>query len=105
MAGSRRPMATDSIEQLGARKDDLTPTFSPRQPEEVVHAVGLAPGHDRLAAEPAVAADQDLDLGPIPADPPDDPLQLLQGPGRGVDVGGPQLGAEQLIAAEVVQGS
>ena len=33
----------------------------------------------------------------------DDPLELLQRPGRGVDVRGPQPGAEQVIAAEDVQ--
>jgi hypothetical protein len=33
------------------------------QPEDVVHTMDLAPGHDRLAAEPAVAAVQDLDVG------------------------------------------
>jgi hypothetical protein len=73
------------------------------QPDQVIHAVALAPAEDLLAAEAAVGADDDLDLGPGLPDLRHDPLQVLHRPGAGVDVGGPQPGAEQVIAAEDVQ--
>ena len=65
--------------------------------------MGLAPGHDRLAAETRAAADDDLGLGPARANLPDDALQFLDTAGRGIDVGSAQPRAQQVLAAEDVQ--
>src|SRR3954467_1908902 len=43
-----------------------------RQAEDIVHPVGLRPRHQRLAAEAAVATQQNADPWPAGADAPDD---------------------------------
>ena len=48
--------------------DDPLQTLVFRQSQEVIDAVGLAPCHDRLAAEPAVAANHDLHLEATPGE-------------------------------------
>ena len=73
------------------------------KPEHVVDAVLLAPRHQLLAGKAAVGPQDDPHLGPALADLRDDALDLLDGPGRGVDVGAPQLGRQQVPAAEDVQ--
>ena len=73
------------------------------QAEDEVDPVGLAPGHQRLAGEAAVGAEQDADPRPAGADPADDARDLLDGPGRGVDVGAAELGRQQVPAAEDVE--
>ena len=72
--------------------DQLEQPWILGQPEEVIHAVGLTPCHDRIATESAVATDDDLHLGPSLADLRDNPLNLLQGSGTGIDVGWPEPG-------------
>jgi len=62
-----------------------------RQAEQVVDAVRLAPGHQVLAREAAVRAQQNARVGPTLADTLGDPFHLLDRAGRGVDVGPPQL--------------
>jgi hypothetical protein len=47
------------------------------QPEQVVDAAALAPGHDGLAAESRVGADDDPGVGPAGSDLGDDAGQLL----------------------------
>ena len=83
--------------------DLLDETRRPREPEQVVDAVLLAPGHQRLAREAAVAAQDDPDPRPAGADLADDPGHLLGGPGRGVDVRAPQLRRQQVAAAEHIE--
>ena len=72
-------------------------------PKNVGDPVGRAPAHPRLAGEARVRAQQDLDSGPARPDLGDDPRHLVDRAGRGVDVRAPQLGREQLAAAEHVQ--
>jgi hypothetical protein len=48
--------------------------------------------HQVLAAEAAVAAHHDAHVRPVAADVGHDPRQVLEQPGRGVDVRGPQQG-------------
>ena len=48
-----------------------------RQAEDIVHGVALAPAHQVLAREAAVAAQQDVDLGPAFADHRDDAANLV----------------------------
>ena len=71
--------------------------------EDVVDAVGLAPAHQLVAGEARVGAQEDLDPWPALADLADDARDLVLGPGRGVDVRAPQLGGQQVTAAEHVQ--
>ena len=71
--------------------------------EDEVDPVRLAPGHQRLAGEAAVGAQQDPHPRPAGADLADDARDLLHGAGRGVDVGAAQLGRQQVPAAEDVE--
>ena len=68
-----------------------------------VHAVLLAPRHQRLARKATVGSQQDARKRPAGADLPDDPRNLLDATRTGVDVGGAQLGRQQVAAAEHVQ--
>ncbi|HEX4793922.1 MAG TPA: hypothetical protein VH370_09030 [Humisphaera sp.] len=70
---------------------------------ETRNLVPLAPAHDVIAAESAVAADDDLYRRPRLADALCDPLDLRQCTGRCVYVAGPQAGAQYVLAAENVQ--
>ena len=74
-----------------------------RQAEHVVHAIGLAPGHQGLAGEAGIAAQQDARPRPAAADAADDPRDLLHRAGRAVDVRAPQLRRQQVTAAEDVE--
>ena len=74
-----------------------------RQPEQEVDAVGLAPGHQLVARKAGVGAQQDARARPARADVRDDARHLLDRAGRRVDVGAPQLGHQQMAAAEHVE--
>ena len=74
-----------------------------REAEQVVNAVLLAPGHQRLAGETAVAAQDDAHPRPAGTDPADDARHLLDRAGGGVDVGAPELRRQQVAAAEDVK--
>ena len=74
-----------------------------RQAEDVIDPVGLAPDHQRLAGEARIGAQNDPDAGPAGADLRDDPCDLLDRAGAGVDARPPQLGSQQLVAAEDVE--
>ncbi len=71
--------------------------------EQVVDLVHLAPGHQRFAGKPAVAAQQDLDLGPALANAPDYPVDFLHRARAGVDVRATELGCQQVLAADHVK--
>ena len=73
-----------------------------RQAEDMVHGIALAPAHQVLAREAAVAAQQDVDVGPSFADHPDDAADLVARPPGAVDVGGSELGEQEMAAAEDV---
>src|SRR3954469_10283884 len=73
------------------------------QAEDVVHAVGFAPRHQRLAAEAAVGAQQNAHPRPAGADLADDARHFLHRSGRAVDVGAAQLGRPQVPTAEDVE--
>ena len=73
------------------------------QAEEVIDALLLAPGHQLLAGEAEVGAEQDPYLGPAPADAGDEARHLVLGAGRGVDVRAPQFCRQQLTAAEHIE--
>ena len=74
-----------------------------REPEQVIHAVLLAPRHQRLARKATVGPQQDARERPAGADLPDNPRDLRDAARAGVDVGGAQLGRQQMPAAEHVQ--
>lgn len=63
----------------------------------------LAPGHQRLAGEAGIGAQQDAHPRPAGADLADDAGDLVDRPGRGVDVGTPQPRRQQVAAAEDVE--
>jgi hypothetical protein len=65
--------------------------------------MGFTPRHECLAGKAGIGAQHDLDPGPAHPDLVDDPLDLVLGPGRGVDVRPPELGREQVLAAEHVE--
>ena len=71
--------------------------------EDVVDPVRLAPAHQGLAGEAAVGAQEDPHPRPMLADLADDPPDLLDRTGTGVDVRPPELGREQVPAAEDVE--
>ena len=71
--------------------------------EDVVDPVPLAPGHQRIAGEAAVGAQQNLHAPPAGADLADDALDLLDRTGGSVDVRAPELGREQVPTAEHVE--
>ena len=71
--------------------------------EDVVDAVRLAPRHQLVAGKARIGAQQDLDPRPARADLADDARDLVHGAGRGIDVRAPELGREQVPAAEHVQ--
>lgn len=73
------------------------------QAEQVVDGVGFAPGHQLLTGEAGIGAQHDADLGPTLTQLAHDALDLLNRAGGRVDVGGPQLGAQKVIAAEDVE--
>lgn len=71
-----------------------------RQPKHVVHAVLLAPAHQRLATKPRVGAQEDRNVRPARTDLRNDPLDFLLRTGSGREVRGPQLRAWQMLPAE-----
>ena len=93
---------------LGAGLDQLALDLCDEPPvagesEDVFDAVFLAPAHQVVAAEAGVGPEHDAHAGPAGADLRDDALDLLDARRRGVDVGAPELGGEQMPAAEDVQ--
>ena len=74
-----------------------------RKAKDVIDLVRLAPAHQRVTGEAAVGAQDDLHLGPALADQAGDARHLFNRAGGGVDVGLPQLGAEQVLPAEDVE--
>src|SRR5439155_4938195 len=66
------------------------------EPEQVIHAVLLTPRHQRLARKTTVGSQQDARKRPAGADLPDDPRNLLDATRTGVNVGGTQLGRQQV---------
>ena len=75
-----------------------------RQAEDVIHGISLAPTHQVLAREAAVAAQQDVDVGPTFADHPDDAADLVARTPGAIDVGGSELGEQEMAAAEDIEG-
>lgn len=73
------------------------------QAEQVLDGVLLAPVHQFLTGEAGIGAQHDAQLGPALAQLAHDARDLLNRAGGGGDVGGPQLGAQQVIAAEDVE--
>ena len=68
-----------------------------------VHAGALAPVQDALAAKARVATEHDANVRPDLAQPLDQQFQDGSRMARPVDVAGPQVSAQQLLAAEHVQ--
>jgi len=73
------------------------------QAEGVIHRIGLAPGHQLLAAEAAVGAQHDPDLGPALPQLRHDAADLLDRACRHIPVGSPEPRAQQLVAGEDIQ--
>jgi hypothetical protein len=99
LAGGRAP-------GLGLDQVAADPRHQPRVPgqaEEIVDPLGLTPGHEVLAREARVRPQQNAHPRPTGPDPRHDPLDLFQRPCRGVDVRAPQLGRQQVPAAEDIK--
>src|SRR3954468_14740387 len=88
-------------QQLGL--DRLLQTLVTRQAEQVVHPVRLAPSHQHLAGKAGIAAQQDADPRPTLANLRHNAGNLVTRAGRTVDVRTPQLGRQQMTAAEDVE--
>ena len=73
------------------------------QAEQIVHLILLTPCHQLLSGKAGVGPQQDLDIRPLAAQVGDDALDLLEGSGGGIDVGGSQQGAEQMAGAEDIE--
>jgi len=74
-----------------------------RQAEHEVDPVLFAPGHQRLAGEPGVGAQQDARSRPARPYLRDDPRDVLDRPGAAIDVRRPELGRQQMPAAEHIE--
>ena len=68
-----------------------------------MHTGSLAPVEDALAAKARIAPEDDAHIGPGLALAARQQLQDGAGVVRPIDVAGPQVGAQQLLAAEHVQ--
>lgn len=74
------------------------------QPEDLERSImALAEGHQGIAAEPRVAADDDSVARPARADTPVGELHELDDTRRAVLVGGPEDRGEQVVSAEGVE--
>jgi hypothetical protein len=73
------------------------------QTKDEIDALGLAPGHDVLATEAAVATDDDAHLRPGRAQQGEEAREFFHTACRGVDVGFAQPRAEHMFAAGDVQ--
>src|SRR4029077_141578 len=74
-----------------------------RQPEQKVHAVGLAPSHQLLAREAGVGAQQNAHTRPTAPNLGNDARHLFHRAGRSIDIRAPQLGGQQIATAEHVE--
>ena len=70
----------------------------------VIHGISFAPTHQVLAREAAVAAQQNVDVGPAFADHPDDAADRFARTLGAIDVGGSELGEQEMAAAEDIEG-
>ena len=71
--------------------------------EDVADAIIFAPAHQLVAGEAKIRPQQDLDPGPALTDLGNDACDLLRGAGGGVDIRAPELGGQQVAAAEDIQ--
>jgi hypothetical protein len=74
-----------------------------REAKEVIDAVRLAPRHQFVAGKARIGAHQNADPGPAGTDPADDADHFIPGAGGRIDVRTPELGRQQVPAAEHVQ--
>ncbi len=73
------------------------------QADDVVHPVVLAPGQQLLAGIGGIDTKEDLESGPLPAEPGDDAAERSGDPSGGVGVARPEQGEERASAAGDVQ--
>jgi hypothetical protein len=73
------------------------------QPKDKIDTVVLAPRHQHLAGKARIGTQQDAHLGPAGADAGDDPRDLFDAAGTGVDVRRAQFGGQQMPAAEHIE--
>ena len=91
---------------LGGREFGPDPGDQARvagEAEDVINPVGFVPDHQGIAAEAGIRAEQNPHARPATADLTDDPCDLLDGTCGCVDVRSPQLGRQQVPAAEDVE--
>jgi hypothetical protein len=80
--------------------DDALQALIAGQPDDVIDAVILAPGQQRLAAEAGIGSEHDFHFGPALAQLPHDARDLLDRTGSRILVGRSEAGAQQLITGE-----
>ena len=84
------------LSQLGG--DGVLKSGVSGQAEQIVHLMLLTPPHQLFAGKAGVGPQQDLDPGPDPPQVGDDALDVVEGIGGGIDVGGSEQGREQVAA-------
>ncbi len=84
------------LSQLGG--DGVLKSRVAGQAEQIVHLMLLTPPHQLFPGKAGVGPQQDLDLRPDTPQAGDDALDLFEGIGGGIDVGGPEQGREQMAA-------
>ena len=96
-------MQDTSLVHLGA--DDLRQPLVACQAEGVINMVffPFTPAHQFFAAKAGVGAQDDLHLGPAPAQLGHDALHFFYRAGSRILVGRPQPSAQQLVAGEDIQ--
>ena len=84
------------LSQLGG--DGVLEAAVAGQAEEIVDLILLTPVHQLFTGKAGVGPQQDLDLRPDTPQAGDDALDLFEGIGGGIDVGGPEQSQEQMVA-------
>ena len=101
--GSRYASSTAVVRRRVTATRPRHDSDTPRQAEHEVHPVLFAPGHQRFAGETGVGAQQDAGPGPSRPDLRDDPRDVFDRARAAVDVRRPELGRQQMPAAEHIE--
>ena len=96
-APALRPGAGRFVRNLRLR------AFVPGQTQQIIHLVGLAPAHRRIARETRIGPQQNPHIRPARPQPGHNPRRLFHSPGRAVDIRRPQFRRRKMTTAENIK--